>query len=41
MDADGSVRAIYSGYSGPATGDAHVKLREDFIRVIEDLLRDQ
>ena len=40
MDAKGEVRAIYSGYSGPATGDAHLKLREDFIRVIEDLLRD-
>jgi thiol-disulfide isomerase/thioredoxin len=40
MDQSGTVRAIYSGYSGPATGDAHTKLREDFIRIIEDLLND-
>ncbi len=36
----GTVRAIYSGYSGPATGDAHTRLRETFIRIIEDLLND-
>ena len=40
MDSKGTVRAIYSGYSGPATGEAHTRLRETFIRIIEDLLDD-
>jgi thiol-disulfide isomerase/thioredoxin len=38
MRADGSVRAIHTGFAGPATGAEHTKLREDFERLIEELL---
>ena len=38
LDASGSVRAVYSGWSGPATGDAHTRLRERFESLIEQLL---
>ncbi|MFK7958989.1 MAG: TlpA disulfide reductase family protein [Phycisphaerales bacterium] len=38
MDAGGAVRAIYTGFNGPATGDLHGKLREDFERIIESML---
>jgi len=30
VDGDGAVRAVYSGFSGPATGDAHRRLRAAF-----------
>ena len=36
--ADGSIRAVHQGYSGPATGAEHTKLREDFERLIDELL---
>ncbi|MBL8858028.1 MAG: HEAT repeat domain-containing protein [Planctomycetes bacterium] len=35
---DGSVRAVHSGFSGPATGEAHAALRNDFTRRIEELI---
>ncbi len=38
LDKRGKVRAVYSGFSGPATGDEYVKLRADFERKIETLL---
>lgn len=37
--ADGTVRAVHQGFSGPATGPEHQKLRQDFERLIEDLLK--
>ena len=38
LDEAGKVRAIYTGFSGPATGDAHQKLRRQFEKIIEDML---
>jgi thiol-disulfide isomerase/thioredoxin len=38
LDASGRVRAVHTGFSGPATGDAHRRLREQFERTIETLL---
>lgn len=38
LHSDGRVRAVHQGYSGPAAGAAHTKLREDFERLIEELL---
>jgi thiol-disulfide isomerase/thioredoxin len=38
MDAKGQVRAVYTGFSGPATGAAHAKLRERFETLVEELL---
>lgn len=38
LDARGEIRAVYTGFSGPATGDAHVKLRQQFEAVVEKLL---
>lgn len=38
VDSKGDVRAVHQGFSGPATGAAHLKLREDFERLIETLL---
>ncbi len=35
---DGSVHAVYTGFSGPATGEAYSKLRERFEQVITELL---
>ncbi len=40
LRADGSVRAIYSGFSGPATGAAHEDLRERFFSLVAELLSD-
>jgi hypothetical protein len=37
-DADGRVRAVHTGYAGPATGPEHAKLRADFERLIDELL---
>jgi hypothetical protein len=36
--ADGAVLAIHTGFSGPATGDAHLELRRRFEGLIEKLL---
>lgn len=38
VDAAGRVRAVHQGFSGPATGREHQKLREDFERLIETML---
>lgn len=38
LDGDGTVRAIHSGFSGPATGEAHHQLRAGFEAILEDLL---
>jgi len=38
IDGQGEVRAVYTGFSGPATGTAHQALRNGFERTIEDLL---
>lgn len=35
LAADGTVNAIYTGFSGPATGGAYQQLRADFERIIE------
>lgn len=39
MDADGHVHGIYTGFSGPATGDAHDRLRATFEQFIEKMLQ--
>lgn len=38
MSADGSVSAVHTGFSGPATGTRHTALRERFESEIESLL---
>ena len=38
LHGDGRVRAVHTGFAGPATGAEHQKLREDFERLIEELL---
>lgn len=38
MHADGSIEAIHTGYSGPATGQAHEELKRAFIEHIEAIL---
>jgi thiol-disulfide isomerase/thioredoxin len=40
VDADDRVRAVYTGYSGPATGKAHERLRMQFESLIEEMLAD-
>lgn len=38
IDGAGRVRAVHSGFAGPATGDEHRKLRALFESMIEELL---
>ncbi len=38
LDAAGKVRAVHTGFSGPATGAEHERLRERFEGLIEELL---
>ena len=38
LHGDGRVRAIYQGFSGPATGRAHDELKAAFEAIIEELL---
>ena len=38
LHGDGRVRAVHTGYSGPATGHAHQELRSKFESLIEELL---
>lgn len=38
LQADGKVKAVHTGFSGPATGEEHQKLRKEFERIIEELL---
>lgn len=40
LHADGRVRAVYTGFSGPATGEANDRLRGQFESLIEELLGD-
>jgi hypothetical protein len=41
LDDEGAVRAVHSGFSGPATGEAHDELRREFERLIDQLLDDE
>ena len=41
LNAKGEVQAVHTGFSGPATGQRHVRLREDFENRIERLLAEQ
>lgn len=38
LDADGAIDGVYSGFSGPATGAAHERLRAAFDRRVRRLL---
>ena len=38
LTGDGTVRAVHSGFAGPATGEAHRALRGEFETLIEELL---
>lgn len=38
LDAAGGLRAVHTGFSGPATGAAHEAQHAEFVRVIEELL---
>jgi thiol-disulfide isomerase/thioredoxin len=38
LDRDGKVRAVYTGFSGPATGDAFKAFQTKFESLIEELL---
>ena len=35
---DGRVRRIHSGFDGPATGDAHRRLMDEFEELVRDLM---
>jgi hypothetical protein len=41
LDHADEVRAVHSGFSGPATGEAHEALRRQFEMLIEELLDDE
>ena len=38
LDANGNVRAIHTGFTGPATGKAHDEMRAKFEKLIEEIL---
>jgi len=38
VDGAGRAVSVHSGFNGPATGDAHLRLREEFEQRIEELL---
>lgn len=40
IDANGHVRAVHTGYSGPATGDEHARLKAKFDRIVRSMLDD-
>ncbi len=40
LDKNDKVRAVYSGYYGPATGEANKKMRDSIVDTIESLLSD-
>ena len=40
LGPDGGVRAVYTGFSGPATGEAHRAFRKRFEALIEKALAD-
>ncbi len=41
LDRHGKVRAVHTGFSGPATGEEHRRLRQRFEEIIEGLLADR
>ena len=41
VDRRGKVRGIYQGWSGPATGEAHTRLRQRFEALVEQLLAER
>ena len=41
IDAKGRLRGIYQGWSGPATGDAHKRLRSRFEELIEAMISER
>jgi len=41
LSGDGRVRAIHSGFAGPATGHEHEALRREFEGLIEELLSEE
>lgn len=40
VDSKGTVRGVYTGFSGPATGEEHERLRRAFEAKIEEMLRE-
>ena len=40
LHRDGRVKAVHSGFSGPATGESYIELRRKFEGLIEELLAD-
>ena len=38
IDGEGRVRAVYTGFSGPATGAAYHELRDEFLRLVQTML---
>jgi len=38
VNRDGTVHAVYTGFSGPATGDAYVQLKADFERLTREIV---
>jgi hypothetical protein len=38
LNRDGTVHAIYRGFSGPATGEAHRKAKAEFERLTAEIL---
>jgi len=41
LHRDGRIRAIHTGFSGPATGDAYDRLQDEFESIIEELLEEK
>lgn len=41
LHADGRVRAVHTGYSGPATGETHEQLKSKFMGLVEELLNEK
>lgn len=41
IDRRGKVRGVYQGWSGPAAGEAHARLRDRFEQLIEQLLSER
>jgi thiol-disulfide isomerase/thioredoxin len=39
LDRDGTIQAVHTGFSGPATGEAHEKLKRQFREQIERMLK--
>jgi thiol-disulfide isomerase/thioredoxin len=38
VNRDGTVHAVYTGFSGPATGEAYVQLKADFARLTGEIV---